>query len=265
MCAYRCVWVWQNSRWRQTGAKASCSLTAHTPFHQSLAVWHTLSWKKQRASKTFPDKDKSWDGVLLNSFRQAPFCRASWQGVKPWHDTQPELVKVYWDKETEVKKWRKNFPSARGSGECQFAVGFPTACCYYASCRWAGVTHPFSACVCVFYLLFHESPLKFNSVSAEQECDWKRERERLCARKGSHRQMESSCWKCFWKTDGSSRKPAATVLYQSGLLSLQELMPECVDRVPECVPLSCTSFSERSFQANLVFFTRYEWINSVLL
>ncbi len=91
--------------------------------------------------------------------------------------------------------------------------------------------------VCVGASVFYPSSdgtlLKFTSVSSEREYDWKRER--LHTRKKFTDRWRAAAGKCFWKTDGSSRKPAATALYQSGLLSLLELMPVCVDRVPKCV------------------------------
>jgi len=56
-----------------------------------------------------------------------------------------------------------------------------------------------------------------------------REREAMHKEQVHTDRWRAAAGKYFWKTDGSSRKPAATVLYQSGLLSFQKLQPECVD------------------------------------
>lgn len=67
---------------------------------------------------------------------------------------------------------------------------------------------------------------------------WLKERETPYKEKVHTDRWRAAAGKCFWKTDGSSRKPTGTVLYQSRLLSLQELLPECADRVPKCVPVA---------------------------
>lgn len=230
--------------------KASCSLTAHTPFHQSLAAWHTLSWKKQSTRKTFLDKDKSWDGALLNLLSDS-FCSASWQGVKPWHDTQPELLKVYWDKETS-EEMKREFPSSPWVRWVPVCGWLP--CCVLLLCllqvgRSDAPLRRVCVGACVFYPSSDETLLKFTSVSSEREHDWKRERLRTR--------------KKFTQTDGEQLLGSASGKLTARAVSRLELyyinLDYCLCRSccqsarTECLnvsllhTLSCTSFFERPF------------------
>lgn len=156
-----------------------------------------------------------------------------------WHSARAaESVLRQGNRSEEMK--RDFFPAALGSGECQFVAGFPAACCYYASCRWAGVTHPSGVCVWApMCFILHQTKLCWSSPQFPQSGSViERERETAYKKKVHTDRWRAAAGKSFWKTDGSSRKPAATVLYQSRLLSLQELLPECADRVPKCVPVA---------------------------